>query len=288
MILQKGAKGSEVKKLQEDLIARGYLLPKYGADGVLGDEGLLALKSFAYEHDELKRGAPTSALADPAISQRVLAALSQPPRGPRGVDVAKYQAGADFAKVYASGVRFCFVKATEGKGYVDSSFKTHMAGALGAGLLTGAYHFFHFSSDPSLQAQHFFKTCSSFTSQGLLPPVLDVEETKTPLQASAAWANLQICLQETEKLWGRKPIIYTSARVFRERGFHKLGLDLRAYLLWLARYEVKSPAEGIPDAWKGAWGIWQVGYNNEMPGVPGDIDRNFFNGSLDDLKKLVR
>jgi hypothetical protein len=47
-LLMKGSKGDDVKKLQEDLIALGFQLPKYGADGIFGDETEKAVKNFQY------------------------------------------------------------------------------------------------------------------------------------------------------------------------------------------------------------------------------------------------
>ena len=44
--LKKGAKGTDVKALQEFLMQLGYALPKYGADGELGTETEAALKKF--------------------------------------------------------------------------------------------------------------------------------------------------------------------------------------------------------------------------------------------------
>lgn len=45
-IIKKGDKGSIVKEYQERLIAHGYTLPKYGADGHFGDEMLAAVMKF--------------------------------------------------------------------------------------------------------------------------------------------------------------------------------------------------------------------------------------------------
>lgn len=44
--LRKGSKGAAVKELQELLLAHGYTLPKYGADGDYGDETVDAVKEF--------------------------------------------------------------------------------------------------------------------------------------------------------------------------------------------------------------------------------------------------
>lgn len=42
-----GSKGPAVKKMQQKLLSFGYELPKYGADGDLGDETIAALKEYA-------------------------------------------------------------------------------------------------------------------------------------------------------------------------------------------------------------------------------------------------
>lgn len=44
--LRKGSKGSAVKEAQELLLAHGYDLPNYGADGDYGDETVAAVKKF--------------------------------------------------------------------------------------------------------------------------------------------------------------------------------------------------------------------------------------------------
>lgn len=44
--LRKGDRGDEVKAMQERLMALGYSLPRYGADGDFGSETLAALKAY--------------------------------------------------------------------------------------------------------------------------------------------------------------------------------------------------------------------------------------------------
>lgn len=45
-ILKKGMEGEDVKELQTRLIALGYSMPKYGADGDYGSETVSAVKAF--------------------------------------------------------------------------------------------------------------------------------------------------------------------------------------------------------------------------------------------------
>lgn len=48
--LKKGSEGDDVKELQEKLIALGYDLGKYGADGDFGSATLTAVKAFQKDH----------------------------------------------------------------------------------------------------------------------------------------------------------------------------------------------------------------------------------------------
>ena len=59
--LKKGNKGDRVKELQERLIALGYSLPKYGADGSFGNETLSAVKQFQNDN-----GLPANGTVDEA------------------------------------------------------------------------------------------------------------------------------------------------------------------------------------------------------------------------------
>lgn len=93
----------------------------------------------------------------------------------RGIDVSHFQGGIDWQAVAGDGVRFCFIKATEGVGDVDPMFHRNWTGAKAAGVLRGAYHFFHPNLDARQQAEHFLSVVT--IEEGTLPPALDVEVT---------------------------------------------------------------------------------------------------------------
>ena len=71
-----------------------------------------------------------------------------------GLDVSAYQKKIDWKKV-AGSKDFVFIKATEGSGLVDKAFASNWEGARAAGLLRGAYHFFHPGIDAIEQADLF-------------------------------------------------------------------------------------------------------------------------------------
>ncbi len=72
----------------------------------------------------------------------------------QGIDVSHYQGTIDWQKVAQAGIRFVFVKATQGITVVDPQFQTNWQEAKAAGLLRGAYHFFEPDDDPGQQAQN--------------------------------------------------------------------------------------------------------------------------------------
>ena len=72
-----------------------------------------------------------------------------------GIDVSHFQGEVDWGAVAAAGVRFAFIKATEGLDDVDPRFAQNWQGSRAAGLLRGAYHFLHPNLDARQQAAHF-------------------------------------------------------------------------------------------------------------------------------------
>lgn len=67
LLLRKGSQGMAVRETQEALMALGYALPRYGADGKFGEETLQAVKRFQTDHslaaDGICGGETQSALA---------------------------------------------------------------------------------------------------------------------------------------------------------------------------------------------------------------------------------
>ncbi|WP_411810344.1 peptidoglycan recognition protein family protein [Bacillus glycinifermentans] len=70
-ILKKGSSGSKVKALQKRLIAAGFSLPKYGADGSYGNETVQAVKSL-----QKKAGIAVDGIYGPA-TEKALSAIEK-------------------------------------------------------------------------------------------------------------------------------------------------------------------------------------------------------------------
>ena len=113
---------------------------------------------------------------------------------------------------------------------------------------------------------------------GELPPVLDVERHDNYSKAALS-QRVKMCLDEIERLFGRKPIIYTAKYFWQDR----VGPVTWAseYDLWVANYFVTKP--NLPSDWS-TWTFHQDRDNWNVPGMADPtIDRDWFNGSEAEL-----
>jgi lysozyme len=204
-----------------------------------------------------------------------------------GIDVSHYQSHVDWAAVAEGGVQFAFAKASEGALVPDQYFVDNWSGMKAAGMLRGAYHFFHPNADPQAQAANFLKRLaaanggSALLAPGDLPAALDIEVTDGASTA-ALLAGVSSWLAAIQTATGKRPIIYTYPSFWKST----LGnpATLSDYPLWIAHLNVASPT--VPGGWQ-KWHIWQCD-KQLKPGVPAPItDVNAFNGTIDDLQNLA-
>lgn len=190
----------------------------------------------------------------------------------KGMDLSKYQ--GDAAKDGVAGdVDFIICKATEGSDYIDPDFSTHWNFMRRMCTVRGVYHFYYDTGDPEQQAQHFIEVVREFGVGDV--PIVAIEYGSITGAASAATlqADLLRFLAYTERVSGRKPMIYTNLR------FADVYLSNPAfgdYPLWLADYSgAASPM--LPEAWKDkGFTLWQRRGSYTDPAPAGDLD--IFNG----------
>ena len=91
--------------------------------------------------------------------------------GVEGVDVSSYQRTVGWSGLYRRGVRFAYVKATEGRTYRNPYFHTQYLGAYRAGMSHGAYHFaIPNISGGSTQASYFVAHGGGWSADGRTLP----------------------------------------------------------------------------------------------------------------------
>jgi len=208
-----------------------------------------------------------------------------------GIDVSGWEPNIDWRAVRASGVRFAFLKATEGTHYVDPTFAPNWVNTKRVGIIRGAYHYLRGGVDGAAQADFFLKQVK--LEEGDLPPVLDVENiynedvsNQTMIARAEAW------LKKVEADTGVRPIIYSGPYFLKDRMFHPIfGTPnwAKNYKIWLANYldhyqEGSLPLQ--PKNWQN-WLFWQYTDKGIVPGIEGGVDLNWFRGSLDDLYALA-
>ncbi len=211
-----------------------------------------------------------------------------------GIDVSNHNGNSiDWQAVKNSDVSFAFAKATEGITYIDPYFSKNWQQMKAAGLLRGAYHFFRPLRDANEQAQNFLKVVGGFES-GDLPPVLDLEHYPEEVEKQWKQINLnqriervQQWLDIVEAATGYQPMIYTSS------GFWKSYMDdtqvFTKYPLWIANYTTKPQPLVPANNWGGkGWLFWQHTETGSVAGVKGNVDRNRFNGSFEELLAFVK
>ncbi|MCY7321419.1 MAG: peptidoglycan-binding protein [Phormidesmis sp. CAN_BIN36] len=198
-----------------------------------------------------------------------------------GIDVSTYQGDVDWATVANQGILYAFAKATEGASSTDPSFLRNWTNMKTFGIVRGAYHFFRPAKDPIVQANNFLQLVKTIEASDL-PPVLDLEvldglDARTVINNALKW------ISTIETATGRKPIVYTYP-VFWE---DKLGnpTQFSNYPLWIANFETRTPF--VPSAWR-SWAFHQYSESGQLQGIQGNVDLNQFNGTLDDLQKLLK
>jgi len=186
------------------------------------------------------------------------------------------------SKLMEQGIEFIYVKATEGSGHVDKSFKEKWAAAEAAGLPSGAYHYFSYESSGATQAENFIKTVGNL--DGRLIPAIDMEltpeEVLNPPEKEDVARGLKAFIAVVEEEYGVKPLIYA-----RQDYYDKyLSDDFSDYPKWVRN--VYWPVYvNVGDNWL----MWQYYDRAVLEGYSGEkyIDLNVVNGKfgLDALKK---
>lgn len=202
---------------------------------------------------------------------------------PRGIDVSNHQGEINWRQVVDSGISFVFIKATEGISYTDPRYGRNHGGAKTVGLLRGAYHYLRGQYDPLKQAKQFLHVHGEW-QPGDLQPVVDVEmEGNVGVSRQGMIDHLARYIFHLEALSGKNVIIYS----YPDYWINYLGNpdQFSAHNpLWIAHYSVKKPR--LVGAW-GFWSFWQYSSSGACPGIVGNVDLDYFNGTPEALRRFA-
>lgn len=206
------------------------------------------------------------------------------PDGPTvdGIDVSHWQATIDWDAVAADGIEFAFIRVSHGTGTMDREFARNWPEAQRVGIIRGVYQFFSAGDDPVAQADLLIDQIGGALAPGDLPPVLDVEGMSVDGQPRATIIlNMRTWIARVEERLSVTPIIYSAKYFWQDQ----LGNpDFTEHPLWVAHYGVACP--DAPTPWT-EWVSWQYTSTGSVAGIAGNVDRNYWNGTLADLMAFV-
>jgi GH25 family lysozyme M1 (1,4-beta-N-acetylmuramidase) len=209
-----------------------------------------------------------------------------------GIDVSSHDHSVfpiDWAAVAASGVKFAYVKATEGDFYANPYFAPDYQAAKNAGLYAGAYVFARPDlGDPVGQADYFFDRSLWTADSQTLIPFVDIEWPYGALHLGPCYnltesqlsTWLHAFVERIQARIGRPPMIYTNANWWNPCTGN--DASFAGYPLDIAGYSSTPPA--LPAGWS-TFAIWQYDAGNNQ--IAGNYDKDVFNGDLPGLATLA-
>ncbi|RSS35354.1 lysozyme [Streptomyces sp. WAC08241] len=202
-----------------------------------------------------------------------------------GVDVSSHQGNVAWSTLWNSGVRWAYVKATEGTYYKNTSFTQQYTGSYGVGMIRGSYHFATpDTTGGAAQADYFVDNGGGWSKDGrTLPGVLDIEwnpygATCYGKSQAGMVSWIRDFLNRYKARTGRDAVIYTATTWWTQCTGNHSGFGA-TNPLWIARYA--SAVGELPAGWA-YHTMWQ--YTSTGPTVG---DHNHFNGDLSRVQALA-
>ena len=191
----------------------------------------------------------------------------------QGIDVSSWQGSIDYSKVKESGIQVVYIKASEGRTFVDPYFRTNYNNAKANGLKVGFYHYVRARSvtQANEEAEHFASVISGTQPDCRL--AMDFESFGN-LSINEINSISETFLRRLQELTKRELVIYSNTYSARTIFSESLA---QKYPLWVAQYGVQEPSDN------GKWNTW-VGYQytdmGNIRGINGYVDRDKFTGGI--------
>lgn len=201
-----------------------------------------------------------------------------------GIDISHHQLDVDWEMVAAAGVHFAYIKASEGIDWQDPEFAENWSASAEAGVKRGAYHMFRPEDSAEDQVRNFIVTLElAGELDGMLPPVLDVEQVHTVDSVSRDVLHQRITdwLKAVEKELGVRPVVYTNPKFWQ--GYLSDDHELTNFPLWISEYNLEATEPATTGAWQ-SYALWQFSRYGLVPGVKTTVDLNRAHASFPDEK----
>lgn len=196
-----------------------------------------------------------------------------------GIDVSHHQGVITWGRLPRQGVRFAYLKASEGGDLRDPRFRGAARQAREAGLAVGAYHYFTLCRPGAAQAANFLEAIDEVGTD--LPSAVDLEHEGNCRGGAAAQSferELSVFIDTVERRTGRAPILYTTREFYAD---YLAASRFRSAPIWM------RDLMGGADSVRGARIVLrQYASNGRLDGIGGPVDLDAFMGSEAEFRAL--
>jgi len=200
-----------------------------------------------------------------------------------GIDISHHNGTIKWDKVKEDGVKFAYIKATQGTTHINRRHKKNYDKAKNEGITSGFYHFFMFEKDGAEQAKFFLENS---TLEGKdLPPALDVEYSPPSTRRRTEEKYIKGRIREITRFdsviyeeTGIHPVIYTNKECYKD--LIKGHFDNNE--IWICDLN----SEENPNI-EEKWVLWQYSHKGKVNGISFDVDMDVFNGTEEDFRAWI-
>jgi len=205
-----------------------------------------------------------------------------------GFDISNWQPTINWIQIAenAPDLKYVFIKATEGTGYISPTFKAQWDGAGSISQLRGAYHYLHTELSGKAQANYFM----AHASKGELPPVFDAEDADhlpaypTTAQAKAAGQSVYEFTDTVANAWGQKVVIYTGSWFWNRLAIYAQAASKSCDYFGATYHALDDVGPYLSMGWS-TWTLWQYSSKGKLTGCPDYVDLSVFHGGADAFNK---
>lgn len=188
-----------------------------------------------------------------------------------GIDIYRYQTVFNWTSVVNAGVRFVYVKASDGGGPAIVRADSQVNGAKSVGLPVGLYHYAQFSPSPEAQADILTGEVRRLGADGL-PPALDLEDPFKP-DATAKQFARRFLARLRENGFDRFAL-YANTSMLSGIGAESLRAEFPELVIWGARYGANNGTNLGLGGYTGTVDVHQYTSVGRVAGITGNVDLN--------------
>jgi GH25 family lysozyme M1 (1,4-beta-N-acetylmuramidase) len=214
----------------------------------------------------------------------------------QGIDISAYQGNitaANWTSIKNAGIRFAFARVSLGSCCdFDANYVNNFNRAIAAGIPIGPYAVGYpqtHTDDPNdavNEANYLVQLMTPYYQGSglLLRPVLDIE-LPTDGSLSKSFVSQWVVKWATtvKNALGVDPIVYT----YPNYADTELDNSVTGLPLWIASYSTAPPTLPAPSAYN-PWTdfkFWQYTSTGTVPGISGNVDRDVYKGTIQDMAK---